>query len=69
MRMQNPNSKIEPPQASPAPQEGSGEDGVAFCLVQTRAALEQALPALPRDDVPSVRRYGTRGSTTRFIRR
>jgi len=67
MRTQNPNSRSEPPQASPAPQEGSGEDGVASCLVQARAALEQALPALPRDEVPSVRRYGKRGWTTRFF--
>jgi hypothetical protein len=44
-----------------------GEDGVASCLIQTRAAIEQALPALPRDDVPSVRRYGKRGSTTRYF--
>jgi hypothetical protein len=69
MSMQNQNSKIEAEQAPPAPEQGEGEDGVVSCLVQTRAALEQALPALPRDEVPSVRRYGTRGSTTRFIRR
>ena len=67
MRTQNPDSGIEPPQSGLPPQESSGEDGVALCLVQTRAALEQAIPALQRDDGPTVRRYGKRGSTTRFF--
>ena len=58
---------MEPPTGGPTPEDSMGEDGVASCLVQTRASIEQALPALPRDEVPSVRRYGKRGSTTRYF--